>query len=745
MVEILLTKSNGDSITVRPTTNTPLTVNMAAVRGELLGVQISDVTNDFELFVDDELNVFLDDIVEFGYDNTPGLFGSIRAVVSDPEQVLMRGMLVISTFDEVERLLSVGIKAGTAPLDDALGDQLLSDADWSQFSHQYTMSEWRRTNEADEAMLLGTVPYYYPFVDKGWDPDGRSKVPPDQVLTAPRYNYASNTSSGLTLDANDNIVGFTDSSTFNNWGMSRSEPSKPDVVLVTPSNYHGDIAFGNRYQGSIASPFTPARIDQFSPAITWDTCLDRAFSLAPGFTYDAEYGNMLSDLVVYPNKKGGLGIFGENIVDNAFSFLQTSATGVDLNPRQTSEVRTWNHSVFTVGETYSGTEIDPSNEFTNGVHRPSTPGTWAYRFSGSLEITTINYTRSRQFLTHYVAILKNGEIIKRHSLPKITDGFAINDDATNPITWDLEADINMQPGDTVQAMYYESSNRGAHDVRGDFSNVRFETTAVPLNYEGINVDLGAQFDDEQAGDLIDAGREQMNMVIEQDKQRDNHYIISQYYDWHLTGTRKDWSYRASNFERINLLEDQPRTITYSGAESDDRFNKEIIDATGLPIGSSVRTADDQGVTQGEHEVGGYFTPLSVASVATAGDPLKVVTPDPNNGIPHLYTHEGTDSETVETGIHLGWNRVINLPQSFFYEDDGDIIEYSGRVRTISPLRTGNQLDINWGTDNNLAYSTAVGARAQFYGEQERHLYELNNVKYTCDVWFTPDELSLIHI
>ena len=97
--------------------------------------------------------------------------------------------------------------------------------------------------------------------------------------------------------------------------------------------------------------------------------------------------------------------------------------------------------------------------------------------------------------------------------------------------------ILVHEGQTVEAKFITGPSRSADDVGLSIIAPKFRTLRVPINYDGLDINLGMQFGDSDSIEVLQALQQKLNFVITQDKDRRNHYHLNQYYDWILSGNR----------------------------------------------------------------------------------------------------------------------------------------------------------------------------------------------------------------
>ena len=309
-------------------------------------------------------------------------------------------------------------------------------------------------------------------------------------------------------------------------------------------------------------------------------------------------------------------------------------------------------------------------------------------------------------------------------MPEIDNGDDFNDGN------DFEVSLNtggilVHENQQVTVRFITGPSRGADDLSIDITSPAFRTQRVPLTYDGATINPGTQFADTEAEELLLGLTQKFNLAVTEDKQRPNHFVVSQYYDWILTGNRVDWTERVSNKSYKGILDEQDAILTFADAESDDRLNKLTQDALVDSIyGQHVYTADNE-VSTGDSTVGDFFSPLVVAAPSQAGDITKAIEADPQNGIPHLYDFALEDgSKSIQSNIIIGYRKAIDLTSDIYYADsNNNVVTYDRRsFLTLSNTNDAETRDINYSSQGAYSASNALSAYNRYWGQSVNHLY-----------------------
>ena len=756
---------NGAEYTLVPLEDIPLRIDVSTIENGEIGEVFGDISQDIQFAASEENNRFFNHAFEIGRQDVPGTFRAIDVRVENGHTTLMFGQMTVSDWDD--EIYTCQIQSGTIPLDEALGEQLIADADWSALDHTYSMNTWRDQNSVSDSF----PPYFYPFMDLGFDEDGRPKKPNDVVLLT---NSQLERQIDLHEDAKTEF-GFRTvrklqkqlEESYDEYGhpLYATDLSPRYEIIVGPSQYFGDVSFSSTaIEGTITSPVTPFRVDQLgSPAVKAKEVVDRIFEQA-GATYSSTAFPMLEDLYIYPNLKEGLGIEGASApTDNGFRArdLQGSSTSLPIGRLGVQDqVNTTENEAYyrfggdsfgNAGVTGQTTVYDFEGHGLNSDGEFVVPedGPYEFNFKGSVNLTDVQFNGSIEFLSHRanIRLIKLdgtvGNVLESHEFEDITRDTANNAE----FPFDITYSGTLFTGQRVIAEL-ECTRRRANKsqiVRGNLVEPEFSTNSTPLNWEGQNVDIGAQFQDTKSKDLLQGIMQKLNMVPVKDKNRKNHYNFEQYNDWILSAPRVDWSDRVSNIQVKPLIVEQDSQVIFTDAESDDIFNTASVDSLDKVYGTFTYPddSDDTGSeeTSGDRTIGDFFSPVIVGQPRLAGDPNNIVNVNTQNGFPHLYDAE--ELASVASGIHMGYSKAIDLPSRFYYSTDSNApIAYSGSVRTLSNTNDASNADTNYAnigwnySTNTIDYNNAYN---RYWKQYIDHLYDPNARKITCDVYLTPEE------
>ena len=759
------------SIFIQPTEQIPLRIDIQSVVNGEIGELLGDLSRDFQFAITDEVSNQFSHLLDDGDQLIAGVSNSIDVTLNTADQTIASGSMIITGWDVANKIATAQFRSGVVSLADAIEGKLMSSADWSDQEHAYSMDTWRTQN------ALQTHPdYYYPMIDFGHDEDGRPRIPAEEALS--RANVSVQTDyAGGSIDVYGNSHTQWDLSNLQNIqnaGTAQTTGYGGNNIIVQPTRYFGEVATGLGAQGYITSPSTPLRIDQLTPAIKLKVVLDKIANIA-GATFEYPGDNdtdwvdtMLDDCYILPKSYEGLGIIhdGDN-PDDGFNLEQSSVAIANINPDGRSANRGIVGNVYTFGATGAITRRFPATQpayLANGSYTTQSNGSYNFTFSGNISQIADpgrNTASARRWVRMRATIKVNGEIVMMNEFDEVDTNnfgdFNTTDDSLG--LFELTYKANLMEGDVVTAEIEKFRSRGAQTTSATITNVVWRTTETALEWEGLTINPGLQFGEQTADEVLQAIVQKFNLVIEGDRQVRNHYRIYQYNDWILAGDRVDWSERVDqgSMSFTPVLPEQEQTLVFSGAEDDDRLSKDAIERLDKRVYGSVVITDESDVTSGERTVGEGFAPLIVASPSTAGDVGKNITPDPQNGIPHLYEWDSTEPKAMATKLRIGFSKRINMGVFYYANATNDVaIQHFGQVRTLSNTSDNafgqlsaifggtpnKRFDINFGSvDETYSDGTVMGAYDLLWSQSIDRLYSPTARKLTCQMRFTPEEYS----
>ena len=754
------------SATLIPSDTQDILIDIASTDNQEVGTLLGDISQTFIIPPTEEHNQFFESALDVGGQIIPGTSTGIGMLLNDATDTLVNGTLTLEGWNESTGY-EVQINAGVVSLADALEGKDIADADWSALNHTYSVDTWR-------AMDIATTnpAYYYPLIDRGFDSEGRPRIPDDIRLSNSSVTVQPASLGSYTDNYGNQVEGFNDSQGRLSF---RYDSNIHSSRLVGPSPYFGEVSTGPVHQGFITHPSTPLRIDQLSPAFQLKQVLNRIFELAGG-TYEDSFMDMLDDVYVLPTLQDGLGIAiaPEEQPTNGFRALQSTITfPVDIE----RQVNTNDNAVaYRFGGDNTNGNTLGTQSFTFPASRPTyfnsdgefvatQDGSYEFNFSGAL--SSIEEWGNRQFPTsanilRYRAVIRKvlatqviaaGDTIATHAFTEIRD-----DDGNDNQTFDLTGSANLTEGDRIVAQIEVTRRRAplAQTINATLTDCIFRTVRTPLIWEGQTVNAASQWNDEKAIDILLAIQQKFNLVITPDKTRRNHYFVDQKFDWvskNVDDNRprlRDWSERIDESSMVYapLIPEQHKTINFTDAESDDVLATRLLDTSNeLAYGALVFNAGDESLADGDSTIGEYFAPTIVASMSTAGEVIKSSLANQANGIPHLYELEDDGASTIAAGIRIGYRKTIDLPSVIYYGKgmDDAVVALDGTTNTFSNVDDSLEDDLNYSNTGSYSLSTTTSAYNKYWKQEIDWLYDAGNVKLTADVLYQPHEYTDIRL
>ena len=720
-----------------PTDDIPVRIDISTIDNGEIGEVLGDLSQGFQRAGTEEHNRFFNSAFDVAGQTINGVSQSIECSINNEVETLAYGTLTLESWDPVTKIYSCSFSSGVVSLADSLEGLLVRDASWSDLDHTYTM------DHAISQNTMQSLPtYFYPMVDFGFDEATQPRVPNDVTLASVNISGANQQTSYY----NTNYF----QQQYNSLHVGQQTPATTSR-LYTPSIYFGEVAQGGEIQGYITHPMTPLRIHQLLPAVQVTEVIDRIFRQA-GKTYTADFFPMIADQYILAKANEGLGFEGNFTDDIGFISTQTNYNVPELNIYQTARKRGRYRRIWAYGSTAGTTsQFNPGSNFNanNGVYTAPRTGSYEFEFTGTLDNVSgrLDNVFNNAFLEMAVSILVNGNRVESIDLPRIGN----RDDFNNgePFSWELKWTGALYEGQRVTAELGVTGSRSADDLTGTLSNLSFRTRQVPIDYNGETINIGTQFGDTESLELLNALVSKYNLVIEQSRDRADHYNIYQYYDWVLSGPRVDWTDKVDEdtISFSSLLSEQERVVEFTDAEDDDRLNQETIELfVDETYGKHTYTSTSD-VPSGDSTVGDFFGPLVVASPGEAGNITKPITTSVANGIPHLYDWDGTEAKSFQPAMRIGYRKMISWPSEIFYANaNNNIVRYpGGSFVTLSNTNDAGNQDINYSSNGAYSDSTIADAYGMYWEDYINHIYNPANRKMTCRVFFTPSEYATLRM
>ena len=159
-----------------PGNQSDILLDIAAQDNTEVGAVIGDLSQSFIIPPTEEHNRFFESAFDVGGSLIPGTSTGVQASLNSGSETLASGTLTLEGWSEGVGY-EVQLNAGVVSLADALDGKLLADADWSDLDHTYSVDTWRAMDIAQS-----NPSYYYPLIDRGFDSEGRPRIPADEVI-----------------------------------------------------------------------------------------------------------------------------------------------------------------------------------------------------------------------------------------------------------------------------------------------------------------------------------------------------------------------------------------------------------------------------------------------------------------------------------------------------------------------------------------------------------------------------------
>ena len=747
----------GTDYILYPSEDQPVLLDISSIDNGEIGELLGDLSQDFQIPATEEHNRFFQHAFNVGHQDIPGVYNSVEVSLNNEEQTLFLGSMVLNKWDKEEGIYTCAIESSIINLKDRLDEKLLSLAPgWDAYDHNYNMSEWVNSNTVQETGY-DALDYYYPFIDFGYDEDGRARFEsPEEVRVGGRptqtsYVYQSQTTPGQANDLFGNTIAAVDARALYYPYLDGDLAATENIITSSP--WFGEISRSNQpLEGFISHPSTPLRIEQLKPAIKLSTCLDMVFEVAnlddDGvpltenlITYEAPFLDKQKDVFVLPNFLGKEGVIGSvGNVDDGFILTQVNVSDVNIDKGSSATTDVEDILQYTFGDAAVTRDFGNTDNLDGGAYIVPNPGTYEIEFSGELTPTSTNLL-NKQFVANQAVLFVDGVIQHREGLERIDQDTPSSNIPKRE--WSFTWTGNLKVGQRVTVGLISNEHRGNRDVFATFRNWVFRSNQVAKDWTQTTVKLGVQFEETTALEFLKGVVQKQNIVVYKDKKRRNHYILRQYNDWILGGSLIEWSDRVGPLVQSNLLLEQPKELLFADAESDDRFNKIAIDSSlGLTYGAQEYVSNDTGITDGDKDIGDFFAPTIPGTMNYANDFQKSSLATAG-GIPQLYEFEDGEKKIVDTGIHIGYSYCTASPGKFYYQLEDRSISYNGVVRTFSNLNEDRSRNLNWA--NGLYDNQAQSAYDLYWSQYINHLYTNNNVKVSTTVLLSPSEYQDLNI
>jgi hypothetical protein len=529
---------------------------------------------------------------------------------------------------------------------------------------------------------------------------------------------------------------------FVNYGKPEADPDAPDYAFAAA------ITAGTN---TIDNEGSPLRLIDFKPAIRAKDLVDAIFS---GSSYDYTSSffntNYFENLYVLATANDQLG-------PNNVSPVSQSAWAYNESGSQTVSANTQ------VQVDFDAEVIDNANNFSLVTDRYTADTTGNYTYQINVNYTIGNYAPST---TDRVGIFlrKNGSTI-------VDSQFYFNPSATGSAF--LQGGVSLLPSDYLEVEMSYTTNTGTR-----FLNILNEVgkpSYLPAGYQtyfqikgpasliGGNIEIAEQFpDDLKALDFLQGLIEKFNLVVEPVPNSRNLIRIEPYQNWINAGVQKDWTDkvdRATKYEIVHPITEQPRTIIFSDEEDTDVLNEYTINNLGKIFGSYTFVSDSD-LAEGERRIGKTFAATPVTGVPNGRTfvvpHLCSVTDNrefrPIKFKPRLLYNNGL--QTVPQSA-LGISGSVSTRGTIYVRDENSDVQSTtvwNQMNTLIsiPANYDEGQDLHYNNDQYSQYFQAsangkvkADAYRTYWATYINSLYDIDARKLTCNVYIKPSEIQNI--
>ena len=507
--------------------------------------------------------------------------------------------------------------------------------------------------------------------------------------------------------------------------------------------------------GAIGNTSYPLQSKQFLPAIKARSVLDVIFNQV-GFSYTGSFTDSVdfNNMYILPKAKDGLGVVVPENATADFSATNTANQAV-------------NGTVpFLVG--LNQEILDPGNNFntTTGIYTIPTLG--AYTFQGQ-----IGFFNPIQNLWADVIKIKLFLTIETGGSPVILDTAEIQVDQSSgigPFYLNVSYSDSFAPGVQLSLRGEVERISGSNFIMTTLLQTaqQFRAVNTPVNFEGVTVDMGLQFDSQTKSiDILKGLIQQFNLVMIPSSDGSSVIQIEQFDEWMRAGEVKDWTYRYDTAKRkaiSHTVDDLEREIFLKNADDNDRFSKLAIDSVPNDQYGTLRLLSDSNVPQGSVVIGDFFgpvilgAPLIYNATGSAGGYTFNLDLNSNMIIPHLYKLETGAQKSFVFKPRIGYKVTNNMTSgSVGYIGEGATnTEFSSTYSTISNLSSlpaieGSTNDLHFNntytlfTAAGLNMNSGLNSYRKYWKTYLDSIYWEGSKKVKLDLYFEPFEYKQIKL
>jgi hypothetical protein len=275
--------------------------------------------------------------------------------------------------------------------------------------------------------------------------------------------------------------------------------------------------------------------------------------------------------------------------------------------------------------------------------------------------------------------------------------------------------------------------------------------------------MAEQFpDDLKALDFLQGLIEKFNLVVEPVPNSRNLIRIEPYQNWINSGKQIDWTNkvdRATKYEIVHPIIEQPRTILFSDEEDTDVLNEYTINNLGKIFGSYTFVSDSD-LAEGTRRIGKTFAATPVTGVPNGRTfvvpHLCSVTDNrefrPIKFKPRLLYNNGL--QTVPQSA-LGISGSVSTRGTIYVRDENSDVQATtvwNQMNTLIsiPANYDEGQDLHYNNDQFSQYFQAsangkvkADAFRTYWATYINSLYDIDARKLTCNVYIKPSEIQNI--
>ena len=613
-----------------------LRLDVSAVEAGEIGSFFGVGSQEFYMPGTKDNNKFFAHAYKVGSDDIPGIYNTVQAYVIKKGETILEGQLQLIEIvtDDTSEYTSYkcSIVDSVVAFKDQLASKLLKDADWSPYSH--SISSQSILDSWQGNLNGGSI--FYPFAEYGYD------------------------------DSNG----------------SNNLPVKAFIPLGNPTV--------GQYLNQPSTPLLPLQcIPSIRAKDVVDTIFDQVNYIPSGSWYEDQDTEKLF-ILPKGQEDGGVTVSeGLTPTFNAFAWtypLQSISSSAYAAIGQPVD--------------YNYVSSNNLNRYDSTCSRYTTLGIGTHKFNASVVFFNPVWNTPGQSVTVEIKVVAGSRICSgpgSSSAVKFSNKVDLTSaDGFNSFT--LEAggeDFVTVPGQDwwVYVDYYYSGTGPVPNLTlysGDFA-----CTKAPQVYDGVNVDMGEQFDARTKSiDLIKGLLQQFNLVMTPDPTNERVIRIDRFDDWVRDGRLVNWTerYDTAKREAINhTIDEVPRTLTFKQEKDEDRFSKLAIDNVPNLEYGSIETIADNNLSQGERSIGSYFGPLILQSpfewnsLDENDQPTWNIDQSLNMVFPALYKLDNNKLKTFKFKPRIGYKNEIPITNDYriYFGNPGNYETLSGSYYTLT--------------------------------------------------------------